>query len=761
MKKLAAILLYLFVFAGYALADSNAGAFLETGFGARAQGMGGAFTAFADDANSVMYNSAGLAGLHCIQFTTMFSKLYDEIDHNYFAMAIPLGTSDTLGLGYVSTGVDGIPQTGWDNLISRKIDTGKTFDYGANAFVASYGRSIYDNFDLGFSLKYLTEELATNNATGIGADIGALYHFNSETKVGLNVKNVIKPVMDWSTGNDEDSVPLSFVLGGYTKVKDISLALDLEYRENRDLKYMLGSEYYYIDTFAFRAGLSNKMFTLGAGLKYSNIIFDYAYIDSTDDYLETNHSFSIGYLFPCEKKKEKLVNKQLKPIKETVITDLLSDTINVPVVNPVGFPDMEGHWGQNSVENVAGVGIFSGRPNGLFDPNGYMKKAEMAKVLLASYRVKANASTAMLSVKVNSGVEKTIINAQVINSYKSLIRNLKVTKVSSKEFLVVWDGYDFDGKIVDDGKYYINMKVKELGRTKTKNVPVYVNQQVVRVSLPGKNDSGFLDVSSTHWASGIIKRAKSIGIIKGESEIIFNPDKIVTRLDFIMGIAGALRKDGFTVDPDVVLDYNDSYLIPEDAYEDIELYASVLGFGGDKNGNLNPNAPLRRVEALVLVERYLKTSKLINSVFSVDSKSIENVAVEEIDDVVISDSAKVSIDIVTTNSGKVIYKGNASGIVGSTIDKSVVALRKDGKFFRKISVANNQVVKYVVKVSEDSFIDIEFTYLENKVIIRGSAPSGSKMTLNNKAVYIKPNGKFFKKLIGKSSNLFNITYEID
>lgn len=767
MKRITAFLILLiFVFAGCVFADDNAGAFLETGFGARVQGMGGAFTAYADDANAVMYNSAGLVGLKCIQFYSMFSKLYEEVDHNYFSVAIPLSKIDVLGFGYVATGVDGIPQTGWNSLISRKIDTGKTFEYGAKAFVASYGRNISNNFDLGFSLKYLTEELATNNATALGVDLGAMYHFSKNTRIGLNVKNLIQPVMDWSTGNDDDSVPMSFVLGGYTRVADVALALDLEHRNNRDLKYMLGAEYYYIDTFAFRAGISNEKMTLGAGLKYSDISFDYAYIDSTDEYLETNHSFSLGYVFPCLKKK---IAKQKEPKqvvtvlpKETIFTDVISDKVVIPAVNPVYFPDMYGHWGEKAVKNVAGLGVFSGRPDGNFYPNGYIKKSEMAKVLLASYKVKTDASSVAISVKLDSDSEDKIpVTAQVINSYKSLINKLNVSRVSSKEFYITWDGSDFTGNSVDDGDYTVNLKIKDAGVVKSKDVPVKIIRQFIKVELPAKEDSEFVDIPSKHWASGIINEAASMGLVHGESDIIFDPDKTITRLDFIRGIAGALRKDGFYVNPDTVVDYKDAFMIPEDAYDDVELYVSVLGNGGDKNGNLNPNAPLKRVESLVILERYLKTSKLIKSIFTDKVDVIEDVVSNVVTEKVVSHPASVKLLISNTNTGKVIYKGTAEYIKGMALDKKVVALRSDKKFFKKTDLIKDIPVNYVIKIDDNRYINVNVTYLDNKVIVRGNAVNGTSITINGKLVYIKPNGKFFSKLIGSSSQSFSLTFKVE
>ena len=49
-----------FLCAGPAAATKYAGAFMENGGGARALGMGGAFTAVADDPSTTFWNPAGL-----------------------------------------------------------------------------------------------------------------------------------------------------------------------------------------------------------------------------------------------------------------------------------------------------------------------------------------------------------------------------------------------------------------------------------------------------------------------------------------------------------------------------------------------------------------------------------------------------------------------------------------------------------------------------------------------------------------------------
>lgn len=47
---------------------------------------------------------------------------------------------------------------------------------------------------------------------------------------------------------------------------------------------------------------------------------------------------------------------------------------------PVSFPDIQGHWAAKTIENVVGRGVLKGYPNGLFEPDRVITRAEAAKV---------------------------------------------------------------------------------------------------------------------------------------------------------------------------------------------------------------------------------------------------------------------------------------------------------------------------------------------------------------------------------------------
>jgi hypothetical protein len=80
------------------------------GFGARAMGMGSAFTALADDATAVFWNPAGLENIYQQSVTLFYTQLL-EGDYQFIGYALPTLNIGTFGMGLGRIGVGGIRQT--------------------------------------------------------------------------------------------------------------------------------------------------------------------------------------------------------------------------------------------------------------------------------------------------------------------------------------------------------------------------------------------------------------------------------------------------------------------------------------------------------------------------------------------------------------------------------------------------------------------------------------------------------------------------
>ena len=116
---------------------TTAGEFLRIEVGARAEGMGGAFSPLADDVNAVYWNPAGLAGVTTQQILLSHTFWFADIYHEYVAYVHPLG-GDNGAIGASFTYL-------FTSFEKRAADTdtvdslGTVGEYAVNL---SYGRNI-------------------------------------------------------------------------------------------------------------------------------------------------------------------------------------------------------------------------------------------------------------------------------------------------------------------------------------------------------------------------------------------------------------------------------------------------------------------------------------------------------------------------------------------------------------------------------------------------------------------------------------------
>lgn len=270
----------------------QAGAYLKMGVGARALGMGGAFTAVANDSTAAFWNPAGLAKLKRHEASFMHSSLTDDRDYNFFNYANVLtkdGKSEgTVAISHINFGIDGIPITNEDadgNPITDgngnvKIE-GYFEDKETNTFV-SYGRAFSNKFYGGVNLKYLKHKLMDKKADTMGLDFGFLYDFDANTSVGLSIRDIAEE-LDWNTGTDtKDKVPLTTTFGVAHRFNDkLLVAADLNKVKDMDCKFFCGVEYKIHENVDLRVGSHDSDLTLGASFKLDTWRFDYSYADET------------------------------------------------------------------------------------------------------------------------------------------------------------------------------------------------------------------------------------------------------------------------------------------------------------------------------------------------------------------------------------------------------------------------------------------------------------------------------------------------
>lgn len=306
-----------------------AGEFMAIGVGGRALGMGGAFTAVANDVTAGYYNPAGLANLNYPQIALMHSEQFGNlVNYDYGAVAIPFGTDMSFGLSVMRLGVDGIPDTRQaliDGTTGTQIfdirdpnarlntDLISEFSNQDWAFYLTFSKRQSENFYWGANIKIIRRDIAEFGATGVGFDVGALYKPFDNLSLGANVQDVTTTLVAWNTGRNELISP-TLKIGGAYKIVEIlggyvMPALDFDIRfENRQFasNFNLGPvsfdmhagfEYSYKNLFSVRAGYSDvKQFTVGAGVKLPKLNIDYSFArfsQSEIDRLPDTHRISL------------------------------------------------------------------------------------------------------------------------------------------------------------------------------------------------------------------------------------------------------------------------------------------------------------------------------------------------------------------------------------------------------------------------------------------------------------------------------------
>ena len=294
----------LLAFAPICLASGNAAPYLRDGVGARSIGLGGAFTAIADDATSTIWNPAGLPATETLDFTLSRVPMAFDSTKNFMAIVKGLGENSSIGFSWMNVGVDDIMEVSSNNEI-----TGNRFNYDSNALALSFGHAM-ESFNLGASVRVLSDAVGLDAFDGVtsfgGVDVGMLARPGTSFSYGLAVRNIGGVVGD-------ESVPI--IVGGGVAYHILdghraTIACDVEHEigilDESPTSVRMGTEYRIARTFAVRGGTQaskdRQALFVGFGVDVGGLQLDYALkameraSRSLQDAGETHYvSLSYGY----------------------------------------------------------------------------------------------------------------------------------------------------------------------------------------------------------------------------------------------------------------------------------------------------------------------------------------------------------------------------------------------------------------------------------------------------------------------------------
>lgn len=300
--------------------DNTGGSFSDAGVGTRAQGMGDAFVALADDVYAITANPAGLATMDRASISFEYADLF----------GLGLAKQSWLGASFPTQwGTHAVHYRGLRFAFDPFPQTANEVTLGY-----SYARS-WGPVAVGTTIKYydLSSDFDQGTASGFGLDLGARYQFATRWSVGASIQNLYS-TLKYGTGTTED-VGMTWRLGVAYRISD-RWSASTEYAGvsgDPFSRFKAGTEYWimrptvrprvaerrpesrtifdreeqerptYPFGLAVRAGFEKQQSgaaeflpSVGTSIGYGSVRFDYAYLFGSKN-LGSTHRYGLTYDF--------------------------------------------------------------------------------------------------------------------------------------------------------------------------------------------------------------------------------------------------------------------------------------------------------------------------------------------------------------------------------------------------------------------------------------------------------------------------------
>ena len=264
--------------------------FLKIGTDAKAVSMASAYTAAANDINSMTYNPAGLAYLKETQLGFSHVNWLLGGQHDFIGFGVPINVSRATGPQVTPPSCFvlglGIERLTHGSLQSHGADRSAGGSYAAydQAVSAVYAGKI-GRTSAGIGVKYIESSIAGQRASAVAVDLGLIRGVGRlPVSIGVSVQN-LGTSMKYIT--QKDPLPLTLVAGMLLNIiPGFNLALDVKrlvYDKQTNVSF--GMEYallpmvslrtgYLLDSPGPGAGLN--AINAGAGIRFLSTQLDYA-----------------------------------------------------------------------------------------------------------------------------------------------------------------------------------------------------------------------------------------------------------------------------------------------------------------------------------------------------------------------------------------------------------------------------------------------------------------------------------------------------
>ncbi len=257
----------------------------QAGHGAKALGMGGAFTALADDGSAALWNPSGLVHADQAWISGATTNKFGLFPNQYVAGGMKLA--------------DFSLAAGWGNIADDV--------FTANMFMGSVAMHLAEIVGVGVNVKDYMEGYEGDLESGFGFDIGLGMHVTDEFRVGIMARDGGGSVI-----KEGEAVDPNYQLGMGVTLLEGALTLAADARMNKDFgldDLRMGIDATLIENLGIRGGLvlpemdfGQSYFSLGAGVAFAGLNIDAAYILREDigNSLVLSASFNFGELMAEE-----------------------------------------------------------------------------------------------------------------------------------------------------------------------------------------------------------------------------------------------------------------------------------------------------------------------------------------------------------------------------------------------------------------------------------------------------------------------------
>ncbi len=224
MKRISLIAFVLLVYTALYSYNPKPGAFADPGL-ARPSSIGNAFVSVADDANSVVYNPAGMISSKWKDFTFLHYRQKGLIPYNYALFVYPINSLRAVGAGIIVSGDEIFDEKTFILSYAENIDR---FTFVLNGFSLGLNFKIM-SAGFGDNYKPGTDERIKGNAIGAGADFGALWRVNEYVSFGARAKDAFSWIK-WNTNYSgySEGVPITTSFGASYKTAEFLVSADIE-----------------------------------------------------------------------------------------------------------------------------------------------------------------------------------------------------------------------------------------------------------------------------------------------------------------------------------------------------------------------------------------------------------------------------------------------------------------------------------------------------------------------------------------------------